>query len=1097
MSFQHHRHLLLVLAVTSLWPCIHADFRFISFEDLLPTADRFTDSSVTSFSQLLFDVSRDQVIVGARDTLYRLSLRELTELQKASWLAPPEKAELCQNKGQTEEHCHNFIKVLLTTGKRIFTCGTNAFSPQCSWREIENVSSVLEWVKGVARCPYSPQANVTALLTRSGQYFAGSPLDFSGTDLAISRTSTEISGSTIRTKQFDSKWLNEPQFVGSFETSNFVYFLFRESAVEYINCGKIIYSRIARVCKNDSGGQFMLKDNWTTFVKARLNCSIPGEYPFYFDEIQGMAYVESEDMVYATFTTPSNSIPGSAICAFNMSSITAAFSGPFKHQEHPGSAWERHVSPHKRHFECQSTPSQSHSHQLLDSNRYQLMDSAVQPATLHPLYTGRLETLTHIAIHVLPTKLHRAVHMMYVATADGLVKKISVLPRTQETCVVEIWKPYVGDTPVPIKALHYLKDTDSVYIGTEESVMRVPAQHCSRLHSRVACQNAMDPYCGWNELKEQCTPAPNHDPLSGYWKQSVTQCPVLTNPVDGGWSSWSSWFPCAHQTDTGSSSSISSPSPGEDQCRCRTRQCNNPPPQNGGSPCSGIAVAVTNCTVHGGWTAWSSWSACSQSCGLAVKTQRRVCGNPAPAHGGRVCVGQDRNEIYCTSNPPCPAMTPPPRDGQWGSWGPWDECSAPCGGGYRIRRRRCDNPAPQDGGQECQGCNLDYELCNVHACSESKRLSSWTPWLAANASLSPAGYTERRFRFSCRAPVADPALIKVAQAKEEERFCHNDGNCLRTGRGEMDDVWSEWSNWSPCSVECGGGNQHRTRTCEGRAEECEGPSRMSRICNSHACKGEWGCWTDWSGCSVTCGQGVRRRTRHCLSLNNNGIMDSGCEGTAVGEEPCEVISCESLLGWEPWTVWSLCDNNAEQHRRRKCLATNPGPQLCQGHDRETRMCVFPDANDLNPLGVHSGPDSGGSGAVSLGIALGSCVAAFIVGLFLMFVLCYLYFRRRRPRIPGSPHYITSKQNPYVTVPLKEVGSHHTKRAPSFSSSASSSNGSTPGSHKASNGGSGISIGTPKLFAKPLVEYETATIKRNSHSLANGHMRTDLDQDKFF
>jgi hypothetical protein len=67
---------------------------------------------------------------------------------------------------------------------------------------------------------------------------------------------------------------------------------------------QIIYSRIARICKNDSGGQLMFKDNWTTFVKARLNCSIPGEYPFYFDEIQGMAYVESEDMVYATFTTP-------------------------------------------------------------------------------------------------------------------------------------------------------------------------------------------------------------------------------------------------------------------------------------------------------------------------------------------------------------------------------------------------------------------------------------------------------------------------------------------------------------------------------------------------------------------------------------------------------------------------------------------------------------------------------------------------------------------------------------------------------------------------------------------------------------------------
>lgn len=126
-------------------------------------------------------------------------------------------------------------------------------------------------------------------------------------------------------------------------------------------------------------------------------------------------------------------------------------------------------------------------------------------------------------------------------------------------------------------------------------------------------------------------------------------------------------------------------------------------------------------------------------------------------------------------------MTPPPLDGQWGSWGPWDGCSVQCGGGYRIRRRRCDNPAPQNGGQDCQGCHLDYEQCNIHACPDAKRLSSWTPWLATNATASAAGHTERRFRFSCRAPVADPALIKLAQAKEEERFCHTDGNCLRTG----------------------------------------------------------------------------------------------------------------------------------------------------------------------------------------------------------------------------------------------------------------------------------------------------------------------------
>ncbi len=62
---------------------------------------------------------------------------------------------------------------------------------------------------------------------------------------------------------------------------------------------------MARVCKNDQGGgQLMLKDTWTTFLKARLNCSVPADYPFYYDHIQSVAYLEEEKLFYATFTTP-------------------------------------------------------------------------------------------------------------------------------------------------------------------------------------------------------------------------------------------------------------------------------------------------------------------------------------------------------------------------------------------------------------------------------------------------------------------------------------------------------------------------------------------------------------------------------------------------------------------------------------------------------------------------------------------------------------------------------------------------------------------------------------------------------------------------
>lgn len=101
---------------------------------------------------------------------------------------------------------------------------------------MENANTVTDTVRGVGKCPYSPLSNITAMITLNGQYFAGSPMDFSGADSAIVR---DLGASYLRTKNYDAKWLNEPQFVGSFETDAYVYFLFRESAVEYINCGKV------------------------------------------------------------------------------------------------------------------------------------------------------------------------------------------------------------------------------------------------------------------------------------------------------------------------------------------------------------------------------------------------------------------------------------------------------------------------------------------------------------------------------------------------------------------------------------------------------------------------------------------------------------------------------------------------------------------------------------------------------------------------------------------------------------------------------------------------------------------------------------------
>lgn len=112
-----------------------------------------------------------------------------------------------------------------------------------------------------------------------GQLYSATVADFSGADPLIYRE-------TQRTEQYDLKQLNQPDFVSAIERNGYVFFFFREVAMEYMNCGKAVYSRVGRVCKNDRGGPYKFSDRWTSFLKTRLNCSVPGEYPFYFDEIR-------------------------------------------------------------------------------------------------------------------------------------------------------------------------------------------------------------------------------------------------------------------------------------------------------------------------------------------------------------------------------------------------------------------------------------------------------------------------------------------------------------------------------------------------------------------------------------------------------------------------------------------------------------------------------------------------------------------------------------------------------------------------------------------------------------------------------------------
>ncbi|CAG9793298.1 unnamed protein product [Diatraea saccharalis] len=1096
--------MVLLLSLLSKGQLPEDDFRIINKKDLLSSnSDIFRDNSSRAFSQLLFDVARDQVIVGARDSLYRLSLRSLRVYERSEWPAPMDKAKLCQVKGQTEEDCHNYIKVLLSHGHRVFACGTNAFSPMCSWREIESINKVTEWTSGVTHCPYNPQSNVTAVLTVSGEYYAGTPTDFSSSDTTICRSKGAAPRmvETLRTPQYDLNWLNEPQFVGSFEDDHFVYFVFREIAVEFMNCGKIIYSRIARVCKNDPGGHLMMKDKWSTYLKARLNCLIPGDVPFHYDEVQSVEYLPQEKILVAAFTTPSNSIAGSAVCIYNMSDVHAAFDGPYKVKDTPTSTWEpRSPTVQARdHFRCMPDLS---PHQAIEFQRYKLMNEPIQPILGEPVYKMTSERFTHVTVDVTTAKAVSKQFVVFVATQAGAVIKLAILPQFVGACLVEVWKLKDKEGGFNVQSMQFVKETMSVYIGSDEGVLRIGGERCSRYKSRSGCVGATDPHCGWDNGRELCVGAKDHLHEADFI-QSTNNCPSVDIPVDGGWSYWSEWAPCMQDGTSHTIYGDEKP----DMCMCRSRRCDNPRPANGGQQCQGPHIAVTNCTVHGGWSPWSGWSECSASCGIAVKSRRRSCSAPEPKFGGRVCVGLDSQDVYCTNLPPCPDPALAPVDGGWSAWGPWSSCTSAggndCGkaAGWRERRRNCSDPSPKHGGADCEGNKTERQICDLRPC-ELRKATAWTPWVHIPDNSSDGSYMEKRFKFLCKAQ--SPEQIRLSLAREEERYCNKAGRCSSSPL-EEEAGWEAWGGWGACSAACGGGQQERARRC--RRPPCAGPTQGLRACNTHACEGEWSCWSEWGECTGGCGEGGptghRTRTRKCLS-------PEGCDAGAAMERRVCVNSCtESDAGWGEWGPWSECENG-ERVRRRGCqFGACVGPQL------QVSLCVSDDTeidNELYAMPAYSQNiemasfvTMSNNESLSVGAIVGCVVAAFVVGC-LTCLACVILVQRRgsrlpwnkKTRVPSSPHYITAKQNSYVTVPLKEVP-RKAKRQPSFTGIGGSSGIILSKSNNITNANNqNTAMTTPKLYPKAIAnEYDSmGTLRRHSNQ-PNHKNNLDLEEDKFY
>uniref|UniRef100_A0A8C7ZKB5 Semaphorin 6D n=1 Tax=Oryzias sinensis TaxID=183150 RepID=A0A8C7ZKB5_9TELE len=429
---------------------------------------------------------------------------------------------MCAVKGKHRDECHNFIKVLVPRNDDlVFICGTNGFNPMCRYYRLDNLEFDGEEINGLARCPFdSKQTNVA--LFAEGKLYSATVADFQASDSVIYRSMGD--GSALRTIKYDSKWLKEPHFLHAAEYGNYVYFFYREIAVEHSNLGKVVYSRVARICKNDVGGsQRVLEKHWTSFVKARFNCSVPGESFFYFDVLQSITdiiTINGVPSVVGVFTTQLNSIPGSAVCAFSMADIEKVFWGRFKEQKTPDSVWTpfpEEKLPKPRPGSCAG-----HGPAASFKSSIEFPDETLQFIKSHPLMdtavpsTGDEPWFTKTRVRYRLTALavdneagpHKNYTVVFIGAESGVILK--VLAKTSPMLLndsllleeIDVFNKAKclsnHDDDKRVLSLHVDKDAHSLYVAFSSCVIRIPLSRCERHSScHKSCIASRDPYCGW------------------------------------------------------------------------------------------------------------------------------------------------------------------------------------------------------------------------------------------------------------------------------------------------------------------------------------------------------------------------------------------------------------------------------------------------------------------------------------------------------------------------------------------------------------------------------------------------------------------------
>ncbi|XP_054456416.1 semaphorin-4G-like isoform X1 [Anoplopoma fimbria] len=475
-------------------------------------------SSAVSYSTMLLEADGEHLFVGARGAVFALNASDISASSALTieWEASPEQKRQCLLKGKDNEtECFNHIRFLQRfNSTHLYMCGTHAFRPLCAYINEEEFVMSSQPEEGKDKCPYSPTTGYTALIIDQ-QVYTASQYEFrSFPDIRRNSPSP-----TLKTEDAPTRWVNEADFVGSAlvreslgsstgDDDKIYYFFTERSQEQTTTYSHSRVARVARVCKGDRGGRLTLQKRWTSFLKARLTCSLP-EYDFHFNMLRSMfvmpGLTPQDTLFYGIFGLEWKNVKASAVCRFSLSEVQEAFQGPYMENQDSGSKWKEYTGkiPDPRPGTCITDALRARGINVSTSlpddvlnfvRRHPLMSREVQPSDRRPLLFRRTTDYTHMAVNTMQGLDGRTYHVLYMGTDDGwLHKAVEIDGQLHIIEELQLFKE-----PQPVNNLLLSAKQMSVYVSSPSGVVQLPLSSCHRYTSCYDCIFARDPHCAWN-----------------------------------------------------------------------------------------------------------------------------------------------------------------------------------------------------------------------------------------------------------------------------------------------------------------------------------------------------------------------------------------------------------------------------------------------------------------------------------------------------------------------------------------------------------------------------------------------------------------------